>query len=405
MSFWNPGWAAKNRKWLGDKLGFLGKESDSAVAKRENLNNQGAMSSWYADQAQNGYMQMGNEAGQARDYLRRLGRGEESVAKEQLRQGMEQNMAQQRSMAASASPQNAAMAARTAAMSMGRMNAGMSGQAALAGIQERQAANKMLNDSILQQRQQDAQVSLGARQNATAAYGGTTPEGSFMDKYAPPLTGTLGAIANFSDRLLKKDIAGGDADANKAMQSLSSYKYKYKNPKDGKGERLGIMAQDLEKAGLGQAVIDTPRGKAVDTGALSTANTAMLSALEKRVRNMEQGKRSSLQGQPVRAVRDVLGYDGAAPYQAGMKVGRQRADDDMRERNLELERERAALRGKWQDPSSPVRLQQRFAVERALGPQAAEQYAAALDQGASGHSLRSPVVRSSPLVAYLRRGR
>ena len=71
-------------------------------------------------------------------------------------------------MAASASPANAAMAARTAATQMGRLGAGMSGAAAMAGIQERNAAQQALNDSILRQQQLQLQGALGARQNAIA---------------------------------------------------------------------------------------------------------------------------------------------------------------------------------------------------------------------------------------------
>lgn len=272
------------------KLGSLGDESASTVEKRANLNNQGAMSSWFADQGQGGYQQMGNEATAARDYLRRLGRGEESVAAEQLRQGNQQAMASQRAMAASASPSNGPMAALMAAQNMGRQQAGLAGQQALAGIQERQAANKALMDSILTQRQQDQQVALGARQNAISGYGGVTPEGSWMDKYANPITGGLASIAHLSDKRLKEDIEDGDDDANEAMRSLRSYTYSYKNKRHGEGKRLGIMAQDLERAGLKHAVIETPEGKAVNGPALATSNTAMLSALERRVAKIE-GKR------------------------------------------------------------------------------------------------------------------
>jgi hypothetical protein len=268
-----------------------GDESASATQKRDDLNNQGGMSSWFADQGQQGYQQMGAEASQARDYLRGLASGQNSVSAEQLRQGLGQNMAAQRSMAASASPQNAAMAARTAAIQTGRLGAGMSGQAALAGLQERQAAQKQLNDSILQARQQDQQVALGSRQNAISGYGGTTPEGSTLDKWANPVAGGLGAAAKFSDKRLKEDIEDGDDDANETMRGLRSYTFKYKDKKLGKDRELGVMAQDLERSGLKHTVIETPKGKAVHGAALATANTAMLSALERRVSKIEGGKK------------------------------------------------------------------------------------------------------------------
>ena len=267
-----------------------GDESDSTKQKRNDLNDAGLASSQFAEYGQGGYQAMTAEAQQARDYLRDLASGKNSLSAEQLRQGNQQTLAAQRSMAASASPMNAPMAARTAMMNMNRASAGLAGQQAMAGIAERQAAQQGLANMILGQRQQDANVALGARGNAINAYGGVTPEGSFLDKYAAPITGGLAAGAKLSDRRQKHEIEDGDGDANKALKALRSYTYKYKDPKNGKDREIGIMAQDLEKAGLKHAVIETPKGKMVHGGALATANTSMLAALEKRVSKME-GKR------------------------------------------------------------------------------------------------------------------
>jgi hypothetical protein len=68
------------------------------------------------------------------------------------------------------------MAARTAANNVGRLGYGMSGQAAMAGMQERRDAESQLANMIMQQRQQDLNAALGSRQNATSAYGSVTPE-------------------------------------------------------------------------------------------------------------------------------------------------------------------------------------------------------------------------------------
>jgi hypothetical protein len=260
----------------------------TADAQRANLNQQGQAASGFADQGQQGYGAMTQESQQARDYLRKIASGQESLSGEQLRQGLALNMSAQRSMAASAAPQNQAMAARTAMMNMGRLGAGMSGQAATAGIQEREAAQQGLANMIMQQRGQDMQVALGSRGNAINGYGGVKPEGSWLDKWAGPIGGGLGAAAKFSDRRLKQDIDDGDIDASKALKGLRAYTYKYRDSKLGKRRELGIMAQDLEKAGLKHTIIETPRGKAVHGGALATANTAMLAALEKRVSKMEK---------------------------------------------------------------------------------------------------------------------
>lgn len=192
-------------------------------------------------------------------------------------------------MAASASPQNQAMAARTAAMQMGRQGMGMSGQAAMAGLQERNQAQQQLGSMILGQRGQDAQVATGSRGNAIAGYGGVKPEGSMLDKWANPIAGGLGAFAKFSDKRLKEDIDDGDKVANAAIDGLRAYTYKYKDKKLGKDNELGIMAQDLEKAGLKHTIIETPRGKAVNGAALATSNTAMISALGRRLQKLEKG--------------------------------------------------------------------------------------------------------------------
>lgn len=182
------------------------------------------------------------------------------------------------------------MAARTAMMNNARLGAGMSGAASLAGIQERNAAQQALNQSILQQRGQDSQVALGSRQNAVNAYGGVDPAQSFLSQYSNQITGGLGALAKFSDKRLKEDIEDGSDEANRAMKGLRAFTYKYKDQRLGKDRELGILAQDLERAGLKHTIIETPRGKAVHGAALATANTSMLSALEKRVAKIEGGK-------------------------------------------------------------------------------------------------------------------
>lgn len=272
-----------------DVTGLFGGATKDKTAdqQRQNMNNQGGMSSVFADQAQQGYNQLGQESQQVRDYLRGVASGQNSIAAEQLRQGLQQNMAAQRSMAASAAPNNQAMAARTAAMNMGRMGAGMSGQAALAGLQERRDAQSQLGQMILGQRGQDAQVAVGSRGNAISAYGGFKPEGSWLDKWANPIAGGIAAGAKLSDKRTKTDINDGNKDANAAIEGLRAYKYKYKDPANGKDSELGIMAQDLEKSGLKHTVMETPKGKMINGAALATANTAMISALGARLKKLE----------------------------------------------------------------------------------------------------------------------
>jgi len=267
--------------------------ADAERQRKQLLYEQALKSGGFADTAQTGYGQLGGEAAAQRDYLRRLASGQDSVSAEQLRQGLQQNQAAQASYAAGASPQNAAMAARTAAIQSARLGAGMSGAAALAGLQERQAANQGLSNMILQQRGQDLNATLGARQGAIQGYGAGnagTPEKSWLEKYGPALQSGASAIAA-SDRRLKKDIKDGDGAANKAIAGLRAYAFKYKDSKHGEGKQTGVMAQDMERAGLKHAVIDTPDGKMVHGAKAATSALALVGALGRRVARLEGGGR------------------------------------------------------------------------------------------------------------------
>lgn len=170
-----------------------GDESDSSKQKRNDLDYQGQEASGFANEGQDAYTGMRAEGAGIRDMLRKQATGETSLSAEQLRQGLQQQVAQQRSLAAGAAPGNAAMAARQAAMNTARLGYGMSGQAALAGIQEREAGARALSDAYNQQRALELQQALGSRQNATQAYGGITPDKSFLDKWGNAIIGGIAA--------------------------------------------------------------------------------------------------------------------------------------------------------------------------------------------------------------------
>lgn len=169
-------------------------ESDSAKQQRDSLSQQGGASSAFADKAEGAYGQLGAEGDRLRQMLYEQATGKKSVSGEMLRQGLDQQLTQQQSMAASAAPRDAAMAARTAANNMGRASYGMSGQAAVAGMQEKMAASQALADALYKQRQQDMQVGLGARQNAISGYGGMTPQKSPLEQMLPVINAGVGAV-------------------------------------------------------------------------------------------------------------------------------------------------------------------------------------------------------------------
>lgn len=89
--------------------------------------------------------------------LSRQVNGEDSLSQYALRNSTNQNLAQQRSMAASASPGNVAMAQRLAQQGAGSINQGYGAQAAQLGIQERNAAANALTGLSSQARGQDLQ--------------------------------------------------------------------------------------------------------------------------------------------------------------------------------------------------------------------------------------------------------
>ncbi len=76
------------------------------------------------------------------------------------------------------------------------------------------------------------------------------------------------------------------------LRPAQGYSYNYKNPSAvGADDRTyyGPMAQDLEKTPAGAStVVNTPKGKAVDTGRLAMVNTSAISEQQKRIDQLEQ---------------------------------------------------------------------------------------------------------------------
>lgn len=260
------------------------------------LTQQGGIAGKFADRSEQGYNIYGAQGDAALAGLRRQMNGTDSVSALQLRQALGQQLAQQRSFAAGASPRNAAGAARTAAIQMGRASSGMSGQQAIAGLQERNQAATQYGNLLGTLRGQDLNAALSSRQNAESGYGAGmygAPQPSWIQQYGPAIVAGAGvAAAAASDRRLKKNVKDGGKKADRMLNALrraSSYKYK-DGDTDGDGEFVGPMAQDLEAAGS-RAVFDTPRGKMVHGARLATENTAMLAALRDRVAKLEGGAR------------------------------------------------------------------------------------------------------------------
>lgn len=288
MGFWDTlgrvGKGVATGGW--SELARLGEDSDSQKLQRNQMMGQGDAANAFAGQSQANFGQLGNEAAAQRQYLGQLAMGQNSVSAEQLRQGQQRNQAAQLSYAAGASPAYAAGAARTAAIQSARIGAGLAGQQAMAGLAERNQAQQGLAQMLMQQRQQELQATQGARGQAIGAYGGYTPEGSFIDKYGNAIATGVGAAAK-SDRRAKTDIEDGDGAAAKALKGLRSYTFAYKSEHDGKGRQFGTMTDDLKRSGLGHAVIDTPDGEMVHGAKLATSAVGLIGALGRRVAKLE----------------------------------------------------------------------------------------------------------------------
>lgn len=261
---------------------------DPSNTDRQNVRQTGNNLSDFGDQARGGYG--GDTAAMqgTQTYLQGLMSGQNSVSAEQLRQGLQQQLAQQQSMAASASPGNAAMAARNAAMNMGHASTAMAGNAAMAGLQERNQAASQLAGLQLGMRGQDLQGTLGGYNGAAGAYGAAmgNPQKTWGSYLGPAISGAAAAAVK-SDKRAKKEIEDGGSDATRALEKLRAKSYRYKDERDGKGRQFGIMAQDLEGGPLASAVIDTPHGKYVDGGKAALAGLGLAAELHRRISKLE----------------------------------------------------------------------------------------------------------------------
>jgi hypothetical protein len=74
------------------------------------------------------------------------------------------------------------------------------------------------------------------------------------------------APAMASDENLKKDVKPvADVDIDAFLTSLNPKEFKYKDSKHGAGDRVGVMAQDVEKSPMGaKLVVNTGEGKHLD---------------------------------------------------------------------------------------------------------------------------------------------
>jgi hypothetical protein len=174
---------------------------------RNALNSNATAQSAFGGQLANNYTQNQGGINNTIGMLTADANGANSVSAEQLRQGLQQSQGQQMSMAASASPQNAAMAARTAMINSGNQASGMMGTQALAGVQERQGALNTLANTQIAQSGQNLNGSLGSYSGANSGYG--TIMQNPQKGYGGLVLGALGGAAAAAAPFMTGGMGGG----------------------------------------------------------------------------------------------------------------------------------------------------------------------------------------------------
>lgn len=113
-------------------------------------------------------------------------------------------------------------------------------------------------------------------------------------RQAPPITldeeqrtqsliDALGQAGALTDAQLSRGAIDATMDGVRPRQ----FEYRAQTGLDTR-PRAGILAQDLERTPLGRSIVrETPRGKALDVGQLSGANSAMIGRLNERLRKLE----------------------------------------------------------------------------------------------------------------------
>lgn len=177
------------------------------------------------------------------------------------------------------------------------MNVGSRNAAAAQNLAERQRISDTNTGLANQQslynsgmRQQDYSNRLSRAQSLSNANLGSAQSNlGVMAQKSAPVTADA---AKWSDEKLKKDVKKFDAE--KFMDQVTGYKYKYKNAdKHGngdKGEHVGIMAADMKKAHP-KAVQVHKEGMKIDYAKLAGPAMASIGSLHKRLKKLEESDR------------------------------------------------------------------------------------------------------------------
>jgi hypothetical protein len=168
-------------------------------------------------------------------------------------------------------------------------------------LSERQRQSDANTAIANQQRQYNQNLPQQQYQNQLAlASGKSGAQGNlsqFYNQQAQTGMGGLSGLASAgalmymaSDKNVKQDVQQAPDEVDSFLNDLTGYKYSYKDPeKYGQGERLGVMAQDMEKSNLGsQSVEEGQDGvKMINEEKTFPAILASIARLNDRLNKME----------------------------------------------------------------------------------------------------------------------
>lgn len=131
------------------------------------------------------------------------------------------------------------------------------------------AVGQLQTQQAIAQQERDRRAAADAARRASYLEGGAQIAGGVSQAY--------------SDERLKEDIE--PAEAVEALSEAGSWSYRYKDPAHGPAdEYIGPMAQELERTRLGKSlIVETPAGKAVDTGRLALVAASAISEQQREI--------------------------------------------------------------------------------------------------------------------------
>lgn len=221
-----------------------------------------------------------------------------------------QAQAQQTAQASMARGANSALAARNAARMQSDIGVNGAGMAAQAQMQDQQGARNQLAGLLGTQRQQDIGLAQGNQQAAMqqqqlqlaalAQMLGVDKAALEQDLKkreidaadkgnAGALMQGFGGMMTASDERAKHSVFDADADVDEVLLHLKPKRYYYKDPaKHGEGERVGVMAQDLEQSFAGAEVVAEIDGvKHIDVPRAVSLLLAIVARQDARIRELE----------------------------------------------------------------------------------------------------------------------